>query len=132
MQNKNTIWTSKTLFIWRKVQTKCSKKQQRSESKYLKSKLGTSPMSPLGVVPDGVASSHPDKKIFVVKKIFRIINLRYNLSPDPLGNGTILLHLLCKFAFYAESFQSGHFLLTYFLSEKMIILHYYLIGTTKL
>merc|ERR1719169_130583 len=47
-----------------------------------------------GVVPDGVASPHP----------------------DPLGDGTVLLHLLGKFSFYAKSFQSGHFLLTYFLS----------------
>jgi len=81
-----------------------------SDSKYLESKLGTSPMSPLGIVPDGVTSPHP----------------------DPLGDGTVLLHLLGKFSFYAKSFQSGHFLLTYFLSEKMIILHYYLIGVTKL
>ena len=49
-------------------------------------------------------------KIFGVMKIFRIINLSANLSPDPLRDGTILLHLLGKFLFYAESFQSGHFL----------------------
>jgi len=52
----------------------------------LESKLGASPVSPLRIVADGVASSHP----------------------DPLRNGTILLHLLGKFSFYAKSFQRGH------------------------
>ena len=48
------------------------------------------------------------------------------ILPDPLGNGTILLLLLSKFALDAKSFQSGHYPDLYFLlSEKMIILHYY-------
>ena len=48
------------------------------------------------------------------------------ILPDPLGDGTILLLLLSKFALDAKSFQSGHYTDLYFLlSEKMIILHYY-------
>ena len=37
-----------------------------SDSKYLESKLGTSPMSPLGIVPDGVTSPHPDQEKYLL------------------------------------------------------------------
>ena len=44
------------------------------------------PVSPLGIVPDGVASPHP----------------------DPLGDGPVLLPLLGQLALDAESLQGRH------------------------
>ena len=58
------------------------------------------------------SSSHCAVKIIIFTAVAICGNAHkyQNLSlPDPLGDWTILLHLLGKFPFYAESFQSGHF-----------------------
>ena len=36
------------------------------------------------------------------------LNMVLVISPDPLRDGTVLLHLLCKLALDAEGLQSGH------------------------
>ena len=63
-------------------------------------------MSPLGVVPDGVASAHPKTEIFFTSFfVSQGVNIS---SPDPLRDRTVLLHLLGELALDAEGLQSGH------------------------
>ena len=62
-------------------------------------------MSPLGVVPDGVASAHPETSIFFTSSVSQGANIS---SPDPLRDRTVLLHLLGELALNAEGLQCGH------------------------
>ena len=63
-------------------------------------------MSPLGVVADGVTSPHPE-----TESVRILCKCQLNLNiPDPLGDGTVLLHLLRKLLLDAESLKSGHYL----------------------
>ena len=71
----------------------------------LQSQLGASPVSPLGVVPDGVASPHPAHNSHNL-----LPHHNCDISPDPLGDGTVLLHLLGKLTLDTEGLQSGHVL----------------------
>ena len=67
-------------------------------------------MSPLGVVADGVTSPHPG----ICHKCKKERNVILHLNtPDPLGDGAVLLLLLRKLALDAEGLESGHDLLEY-------------------
>ena len=77
----------------------------------LQSKLGASPVSPLGVVADGVSSTHPDVISLLENTFKRFLFILSIYSPDPLRNGAVLLHLLCKLLLDTESLESGHYLL---------------------
>ena len=62
-------------------------------------------MSPLGVVPDGVASPHPEIEILIDSGLSRG---DHDFSPDPLRDRTVLLLLLSELALDAEGLQGGH------------------------
>ena len=59
-------------------------------------------MSPLGVVPDRVAGPHPGVEMGKDRWCDMII------SPDPLGDGPVLLALLGEDPLDAESLQGRH------------------------
>ena len=64
-------------------------------------------MSPLGVVTDGVTSTHSE--IVNFNTLLRILRTQAKMKlPDPLWDGAILLHLLCKLLLDTEGLQGGH------------------------
>ena len=81
--------------------------QGRYASNSLESELGAPPVSPLGVVADGVASPHPET---LTVSLYSRSRLNLNI-PDPLRDGAVLLLLLGELALDAEGLESGHDLL---------------------
>ena len=88
------------------------------EADCLESELGSPPVSPLGIVTDGVASSHPDNNLHEKKFHF----LFQTCLPDPLRNGTILFHLLGKLMLDTEGLKCRHFLKERKFAVKIILI----------
>ena len=73
---------------------------------FLQLQLGSPPVSPLGIVPDCISSSHPIIIIF-----HYCIALKHDQSissPDPLGDRPVLLSLLGQDALHPEGLQGRH------------------------
>ena len=64
------------------------------------------PVSPLGIVPDCVSSSHPVVKWYNFCFIAKEVKSKH--LPDPLRNGPVLLALLGQDALHPERLQGRH------------------------
>ena len=64
-------------------------------------------MSPLVVVPDGVAGTHPETSTLLPAQSSLSTGGNSDISPDPLGDRTVLLLLLGELALDAERLESG-------------------------
>ena len=66
-------------------------------------------MSPLGVVPDSVSSSHPvNKEMRTRLYTLYEFHQEFSIPPDPLRDGPVLLALLGEDPLDAESLQGRH------------------------
>ena len=68
----------------------------------LELQLGPPPVPPLGVIPDRVAGPHPGVEMGKDRLHDMII------SPDPLGDGPVLLALLGQDALHPKGLQGRH------------------------